>query len=57
MAADYSTPHDGEEHFLERQRMMDDFEALENVLGHIGALDVEYKHRFAELEKQLGAAS
>jgi hypothetical protein len=28
-------------------------EALENVLGHIQAIEVEYKHRFAALEKQL----
>ncbi len=28
-------------------------EALENVLGHIQAIENEYKQRFAALEKQL----
>jgi hypothetical protein len=29
-------------------------EALENVLGHIEAMENEYKHRAAEAKKQLG---
>ncbi len=45
------------EQWLEEAQDASKHEALENVLGHIGALDVEYKRRFTELEKQLEGAS
>jgi hypothetical protein len=30
-------------------------ESLENVLGHVGAMELEFQHRFQDLERKLKA--
>ena len=41
------------EQWLEEAQDDSKHEALENVLGHIEVLDVEYRHRREEIEKRL----
>ena len=43
------------EQWLEEAQDDSKHEALENVLGHIGVLDVEYRRRLEPVQKQLQA--